>query len=183
MEDRARRQRRQERARSDPSVIPHGDSGYTDYGCRCGVCTKGHTEARRRQTGAQPAKTWTEDEITRALHVYATEGFRAADRLGIANGSTIRRWAKARGVACYQPPEKHGVSRYSHAHCRCDECVTAYREAMKRGRQNRLTRLDEAPHGTETAYINWGCRCEPCKAAGARWNRRNRERRLAGLTQ
>lgn len=182
--DRLRRQRRHERAKADPSIIPaHGELGYADYGCRCAVCTHGKTEARRRQTSTQPAKRWTEEDIARALHVYATEGYRAAAKHGIANGSTIRRWAIARGVECFDPPVVHGQSRYQQYGCRCEVCVTAYRETMKRAKADRMARLDEAPHGTETAYLNWGCRCEPCKDAGSLRNQRGRIRRKAGLTR
>ncbi len=181
--DRLRRQRRIDRAKADPSIIPHGELGYADYGCRCEVCTQGKREATRKQRGSEPRREWTEEEIARALHVYATEGYRAASRLGIASGSLIRRWAVARGIECVDPPVVHGQARYQAYGCRCEVCVTSYRESMLRNKAKRMARMHEAPHGTETAYLNWGCRCEPCKDAGSLHNRRTRIRRKAGLTR
>ncbi len=181
--DRARRQSRKDRAKADPSIIPHGKWGYADYGCRCEVCVGFRTAERRERLGSQPRKVWTEEEISQALHVYATEGSSAAAASAGVNPGTIRRWALARGVECYQPPAVHGRGRYQRYGCRCEVCVSAYRSDIRRSKADRRSRLDEAPHGTETGYLNWGCRCDPCKDAGSLHNQRVRIRRKAGLTR
>jgi hypothetical protein len=181
--DRQRRQRRMDRAAANPSIIRHGKNGYADYGCRCSICMDTRRNYNRARLGQEPAKTWTEDEIASVLDVYATQGLRSAARLDIASTSTIQKWAKERGVRCFEPPIVHGRARYQRYGCRCEVCVAAYRSDIARLRADRQTRLDEAPHGTSTAYVNWGCRCEPCKDAGSLNNQRQAIRRKAGLTR
>lgn len=180
--DRARRQRRKDRAKADPSTIPHGKWGYADYGCRCEVCVGFHTDQRRALFGSKPRKVWTEEEISQALHVYATEGYRAVAALGMVHPSTVRKWAVARGVECYEPPVVHGRARYSHYGCRCEVCVSAYQTDQRSQRASRYARPEDAPHGTQGGYTNWGCRCDDCKDAGSLGNKRTSIRRKAGLT-
>lgn len=51
------RARAQERARLDPTLIPHGTpQGYSYWGCRCDVCTEANTSRRTRQREAVKAR-------------------------------------------------------------------------------------------------------------------------------
>jgi hypothetical protein len=51
------RARAQQRARQDPSLIPHATpQGYSYWGCRCDDCTEANTQRRRRQRDAARGK-------------------------------------------------------------------------------------------------------------------------------
>lgn len=42
-------------------------------------------------------------------------------------------------------------------------------------REARLARVEDAPHGTYSGYINWNCRCVDCCRAGRLYARARRE--------
>lgn len=77
------------------------------------------------------------------------------------------RWLRHGSVEPRFGPREHGEFRtYAHG-CRCDLCRAASRERQHRVLTALKAHVERAPHGTESAYRNWGCRCEPCKVAGA----------------
>lgn len=53
----ARRRANARRAAADPSVVPHGMSGYNEWGCRCEICSGARSaynkEYRARKKGEQ----------------------------------------------------------------------------------------------------------------------------------
>lgn len=78
----------------------------------------------------------------------------------------------------------HGKAwAYRHG-CRCPACTEAHRADHKARRARFAARPQEdKPHGTMSAYTNWGCRCGECKAAYRQKNalykaRRKRRRKL-----
>jgi hypothetical protein len=119
-DDRARRRRRFERAKADPSIIKHGTAGgYTDYGCRCDQCREANKIENRRQRGNAPARTWTDEQVTAALALYIESGPRPAAELVGVVPSTITKWATARGLRYGGPPQVHGtVHSYTRLRCR-----------------------------------------------------------------
>ena len=65
--------------------------------------------------------------------------------------------------------------------CRCKACTKANRDRHRQETAELHGRVEDAPHGTSTAYSNWGCRCDACKAAYRIRNAANRARvKLAG---
>lgn len=38
------RDRRHQKTKNNPSAVPHGLGGYTNYGCRCTACVQAHTD-------------------------------------------------------------------------------------------------------------------------------------------
>lgn len=176
--DRARRQRRKERAKADPSIIPHGKNGYADYGCRCDICHQYHLEANRRRQGNSPAKTWAPEVIDAAMVAYTEKGLKAAAKVADASESLVRKWAKQRGLSVYRPPLVHGTrSAYDRRGCRCEQCKAGVRTIRKAEAAKLRAKSHLAPHGSPSAYFNWGCRCDLCKKAGSIENARVAARR------
>lgn len=78
------------------------------------------------------------------------------------------------GRIAYRETEPwHGTYQgYAYRHCRCDECVQAYR---KRSREMRYKRYTKTPRvHNASSYLNYRCRCEICRAA---WSKKNRDYR------
>lgn len=183
-EDRARRQRRIRRAARGEISIPHGKAhAYADYGCRCDLCTEAMTVERRRQSGAQPRRVFTDDEKARALTVYGVQGMKAAAASVRVSPGTVRRWVAAAGIPRFQRPIVHGNGTRSgyQRGCRCPDCVESNQASLRLSAQKRFERakVDPSivPHGTINGYRNYACRCSRCKAAGSVENRRNRLQR------
>lgn len=65
---------------------------------------------------------------------------------------------------------------YTNHKCKCEPCVTAWRDWSRNLRRRRLAervlvngRLihPRAPHGTRGGRSNYGCQCLPCRVADA----------------
>lgn len=83
--------------------------------------------------------------------------------------ATMSKMVKHFGFKIAKP---HGTVTMYRSGCRCDPCKITEAARQRQERENRLRRKEEAPHGTESGYVNWGCRCEPCKEAGKMYNQR-----------
>ena len=59
----------------------------------------------------------------------------------------------------------HGTLHRYVAGCRCDECRVANNARQRAAVEQRKQHLQDAPHGTDGGYGNWGCRCDLCKHA------------------
>lgn len=97
------------------------------------------------------------------------------------------------------PETKHGTAAaFNKYGCRCDACVTFYRENLKEKNQaqalankrkaQELFRLtgkfptDKVKHGTSTSYA-YGCRCRVCKSFYSRVSYGYRQKQKARKDQ
>lgn len=70
---------------------------------------------------------------------------------------------------------RHGTENgYKNHGCRCDDCKTAARVALReRKAANRTRPIPDHVHGTDNGYCNYFCKCPDCRAAHhASWKRR-----------
>jgi hypothetical protein len=54
------RKERTERARRDPSLVPHSAAAYSNWGCRCEVCCTAAAEKRRREEASRHRRAATD---------------------------------------------------------------------------------------------------------------------------
>lgn len=59
----------------------------------------------------------------------------------------------------------HGINGYTHFKCRCEVCVLAWREYIKKYRRSKgIKEKTVAKHGSPAMYSYHKCRCVLCKA-------------------
>lgn len=75
-------------ARTNPELVPHGLSGYDNWGCRCGVCRKAkskeNAKSSKRRRGESVRRRWTVEELEVVARTYLT-----AEQVGEMLGRTV----------------------------------------------------------------------------------------------
>lgn len=140
------------RVRVCPDNHAHGRTGscYRNHSCRCEECRSSNSERRKKYLLAQ-GSTRTAQPLKRAD------------------------WTP-QPLADDDP--RHGTpTGYQNWKCRCEACVTSYREYREMRKQNPTgTRSRVSEHGTRGRYSR-GCRCALCTQAVAEDNRQRKKKK------
>lgn len=138
---RRERERRKAMAKEDPASVPHGKSGYANFGCRCEICV----QAKSLQNLDQ-----------RSPERQASPKGRTQDGHGSSGGYERR---KCRCDRCLSWRDQqlqtspHGSVDTYRWGCRCETCVNA--------RGQRRPKQHKKKHGIPWGFKR-GCRCQPC---------------------
>lgn len=186
----------------------HGQvSTYTNYGCRCELCSEAHAEAlvkeyKSRVRRLKSGEVRHEDLEHGRKYTYTQWGCRCqpcTDAATESSKESMRQYQEKFKKGDYVP-KVHGTSFAYEVGCRCEACVTEYRHARRERYKNqtpeqraktiaRNTKWKEeqrelfesgeveVEHGKIATYVTYRCRCEPCTEANKQYGRGYRARK------
>jgi len=144
-----------------PDVIPHGETGYRQYLCRCVTCTAWQVESGIPAISADPSAHGTT--------TFYRKGCRCEQCKHAKNAA--RKKGPRTGPG---PGATHGKNSTYAAGCSCELCKAAHAEYKAKRRADQAAR-GAITHGTTSGYAA-KCRCDECRAAHAQAARQSRRR-------